>query len=206
MRGMNIDCMLGMTSIIEHGKPMICRDPWMIVCTRPQAEHMAAESLRRDGFEVFLPLGRQVGLMPLRFVPPKKRKLRRRILREDVCLPYPGYLFARRLASKTSLFRLYEISGVAGLCCFGERLATLSDYRVELLRLAMDAGEFDSWQPGLSARDYHLAEIISTALARKVWNGSRKISSYVDDSARTVHLIEEFGRITRVLGPAEEFL
>jgi transcriptional antiterminator RfaH len=57
-------------------------DPWVVVNTRPHAEHAALENLKRQTFEAYCPML------------PKRRSHARRV--EMVLRPlFPGYLFAR---------------------------------------------------------------------------------------------------------------
>lgn len=119
---------------------------WQIVRAKPNAEAVAKASLMREGFEVYYGERRRVMTVPIpaNRISSKARHRRRSETREVVkTYPiYPGYQFVRRLFGEYDLSQCFELPGVIGLCCVGDRPATVEDYTVELLRLAEARGQF----------------------------------------------------------------
>lgn len=184
-----------------------CFDPWIIARSEPNSETKARKSLMRDGFECWFPAGRKITRKGQRFISSKNRHKKRHVMIEGLCTPYPGYLFVRRLTSHRSLWRLYELTGVLGVCAFGEAFATIEDYRIEMMRIHEDAGDYDRWEvTGLSSRDWALATFEQTETAKERWSGKQRVIGRLDTNQRqSLHLVEEFGRITRVIAASTSF-
>lgn len=179
-----------------------CFDPWIIARSEPNREVKARESLMRDGFECWYPAGRKITQKPQRMISSKTRHKKRHVMVEGLAMPYPGYLFVRRLTSHRSLWRLWELTGVLGVCAFGEYFATIEDYRIEMMRIHEDAGDYDRWEvkKGLTPRDWALAQFEQTEAAKERWSGKPRVLGRVDSNHRqSLHLVEEFGRITRIV-------
>lgn len=179
-----------------------CFDPWIIARSEPNREVKARESLMRDGFECWFPAGRKITRKGQRFISSKNRHKKRHVMIEGLTMPYPGYLFVRRLTSHRSLWRLYELTGVLGVCAFGESFATIEDYRIEMMRIHEDAGDYDIWEQkvGMSSRDWALATFEQTEAAKERWSGKPRVIGRLDTNQRqSLLLVEEFGRITRVI-------
>lgn len=179
-----------------------CFDPWIIARSEPNREVKARESLMRDGFECWYPAGRMIRQKPQRMISSKNRHKKRHVLIEGLSMPYPGYLFVRRLTSLRSLWRLYELTGVLGVCAFGESFAMIEDYRIEMMRIHEDAGDYDRWElkVGMTERDWALAEFEQTAAAKDRWTGKARVIGSVDtNQTARLHFVEEFGRITRIV-------
>jgi hypothetical protein len=174
-------------------------DPWFIAKCQPRSHRAARASLQRAGFEAWYPVGRVLKAMPRRMLSPSKRKKKQVVLREDVRTPYGDYIFLRRLFGSFSLMRLFDLNGMAGLCLFGETPATIPDYRIEMLRLSEFDGCYDRCEAKISGRQLQLAEIVSTEAAKERWKDQRATIKVLDGTKRTIHFIEEFGRITRVV-------
>jgi hypothetical protein len=190
-------------SAIEEDKTVPCFDPWMIVRSEPNREFAAYQSLRREGFECWYPAGRKIKALGQRFLPSKTRHKKRHVLIEDLRLPYPGYLFIRRLTSRsqaTVIWRLYELEGVLGVCMFGETVAIAEDYEIQMLRFKEDIGSFDQWDVTLSAKDFGLAEIRRSDAAKDRWETPPAVLGALDtNQGKGLVLVEAFGRITRVV-------
>lgn len=188
---------------IGEQQQMHCYDPWLIGRAEPNRERRARESLMRDGFECWYPAGRRMSALPQRFISSKTRHKKRHVLVEDVRMPYPGYLFMRRLTAVRPLPDLYELTGVLGICTFGEQIATIEDYRIEMMRIHEDAGFYDEASrtlPNMSERDWALAEIRQTDAAKDRWSKRARTLGRLDSNQRGgLHLVEEFGRITRII-------
>lgn len=178
-----------------------CYDQWLIARAEPNRERRARESLMREGFECWYPAGRKVTRLPQRFVSSKTRHKKRHVLLEDVRTPYPGYLFVRRLTSLLPLADLWHLNGVVGVCAFGDQYATIEDYRIDLMRIHEDSGFYDQWRiDGLTNREYQLAEVRQTEAAKERWSSKPRTLGQLDKNHRAgIHLVEEFGRITRVI-------
>jgi hypothetical protein len=188
---------------IEEDRTVHCFDPWMIVRSEPNREQAAWCSLRREGFEAWYPAGRKLKAMPQRFLPSKNRHKKRHVVLEDLRLPYPGYLFVRRMTSQSQAFvewRLYELDGVLGTCMFGERIALAEDHEVQMLRFHEDLGSYDVWDITMSAKEFGLADIRRSDAAIERWEKPPKLLGTLDTNrGGSLHLVEAFGRITRVI-------
>lgn len=183
-----------------------CFDPWLIMRVKTGQEAKAKESLMREGFEVYYPSWREIVsvTIPAEKISSKTRYRRRSERREieRVRLLYPGYQFIRRLFGCFDIFRAYELTGVTGLCCFGETPATLPDYMIELMRLEAAQGENDEWRPSVKIQDIRAAKRQRARQERGEPIPQRPRTREVgrlDESGRTVLFIEELGRITRII-------
>lgn len=184
---------------LDRSRQEHCYDDWIVVKAETNSERRATASLERDGFEVFCPAGRLVKRLPLRFVPPKKRKNKHGYLLVDIRRPYPGYLFCRRLFSRRSYFSLFELDGVLGVCMVGDAFARVADFEVEMRRIAQDAGDYDRIDAVITQKELDLATIRVTKAAEKRWANKPRVVGRVDKPRAMIHFIEEFGRITRVV-------
>jgi transcriptional antiterminator RfaH len=106
---------------------------WYVAYIQPAAERRAAGHLERQGFEVYLPMCRQI---------------RRHARREETVLRplFPRYIF---VAFNIQVDRWRSINGTIGvsnIICHGERPAALPDGVVDKLR----AGELDGGAVPLS--------------------------------------------------------
>jgi len=183
----------------EEGE-LHCFDPWFVARVVSGSHRRAKTSLSREGFEVFYPAGRVLRPLPKRYIPPKKRRSRQLYLQEDVRLPYSDYIFLRYMFGEYPLSRLFDLDGVAGICMSGETFSTVQDYEVETLRLMEFDGVFDRCEvPAVSAKQLMLAHIRKTEAAIERWNDRTVTVAILDESRRTIHFVEEFGRITRVI-------
>lgn len=187
---------------IDEDDTVPCFDPWLIANAEPNREHAAYVSLRREGCEAWYPAGRKIGLMPKRFLPSKTRH-KKHVVLEDLRLPYPGYVFFRRLTSnsmKLNLMRLYELDGVMGLCMFGEHLALAENHEIQMLRFKEDVGDFDEWAPSVNAKIFRLAEVRRSEAAKQRWEKPPQLLGALDtNQGPRLILVEAFGRITRVI-------
>lgn len=188
---------------LDEDRSVTCFDPWIIGRSDPRREYVAQQHLLREGFECWFPAGRLVKRMPQRLLPSKTRHKKRHVLIEDLRSPYPGYVFLRRLAEKSygvQLTRLFEVEGVAGICMFGDQLATAEHWEIQLMQAKEDLGAFDRWEVAISARDFALAEIRRTEAAKRRWDNPPKAIGVLDTTHEgRIHLVEAFGRITRVV-------
>lgn len=178
----------------------VCLDPWFIARCVSGSQRRAKIALAREGIEMFYPAGRLLRLLPLRFVPPKKRTRRGMYLQESLRLPYGDYVFVRYMFGSYPLSRLFDIDGMQGLCLVGDEPATVPDYEVELLRLAEHDGRFDRIEaPKMSEKQLALAFVRRSPAAQERWSDRTLTASILDESRRTIHFVEEFGRITSVI-------
>jgi len=190
-------------STIEEDRTVHCFDPWLIGKSEPNREYAGYCSFRREGFECWYPAGRKISALPQRFISSKNRHRKRHVVLEDLRLPYPGYLFFRRLTQNSQAFdpyRLYELDGVLGVCMFGETVAIAEDYEIQMLRFKEDIGSFDRWELDVTAKNFRLAEIRRSEAARERWDKPPKLLGTLDSNrGGNLHLVEAFGRITRVV-------
>ena len=200
----------GNLSTVDEDKTVHCFDPWLIAKAEPNREQAAYKSLRREGFEAWFPAGRRLKQLPQRFISSKNRHKKRHVVLEELRLPYAGYVFFRRLtqASRTlELGRLYELDGVLGVCMFGEHLAIAEDYEIQMLRFKEDIGAFDEWDIDLNAKAFALSEVRRTDAAKERWEKPPVLLGTLDtNQGRGLHLVEAFGRITRVVAATGDLI
>lgn len=193
---------LGIERVDEDGT-VPCFDPWLIVKSEPNRERAARRSLMREGFECWYPAGRKLKALPRRFISSKTRHKKRHIVIEDLRLPYPGYMFLRRLSERSHravLGRLWELDGVLGVCMFGEQIAIAEHYEIQMMRFKEDIGSYDEWSINLNAKEFKLAEIRRTEAVKERWEKPPKVIGSLDTNRHgSLHLVEAFGRITRVI-------
>jgi hypothetical protein len=193
----------GNFSNLDEDKTVHCFDPWLIAKSEPNREQAAYKSLRREGFEAWFPAGRKIKMLPQRFISSKNRHKKRHVLMEDLRLPYAGYVFFRRLTQASqalSLGRLYELDGVLGVCMFGETIAIAEDYEIQMLRFKEDIGTYDVWDVTMTAKEFALADIRRSDAAKERWDKPPQMLGTLDTTqGRGLHLVEAFGRITRVI-------
>ena len=96
---------------------------WYVAYTQPTAELRAAGHLKRQGFDVYLPLCRQI---------------RRHARREETVLRplFPRYVFVALDLEADRWRSINGTVGVSNLVCHGERPAALPDGVVEGLRIS----------------------------------------------------------------------
>lgn len=188
---------------LDEERTAPCFDPWMILRAEPNREHAAWQALRREGFEAWYPAGRRMRQLPQRFLPSKTRHKKRHVVIEDLRLPYPGYIFIRRMTQHSQaaiLWRLYELDGIVGVCMFGDRVAIAEDYEIQMLRFKEDMGAFDIWDLDITAKAFQLSEIRRTEPAKERWSSAPKLLGTIDSNrGPSLYLVEAFGRITRVI-------
>lgn len=183
-----------------NGNEIHCYEPWIIGQYLEGRHRRAERSLIRDGWEAFYPAGRKIDYLPQNQIPPKKRHRKGYFLRLDLRLPYPGYVFLRRIVpGGTPLTELWKLDGMQGVCMFGEEVATIPDFRIEMMRIHQDAGDYDQYDDRISAKVYRLAEIKVTEAAKDRWSEKPRSLGKLDTNQGSIHFIEEFGRITRVV-------
>jgi len=93
-------------------------DGWFLVQFKPNSHNIAARNLKRQGFEIFLPLHETT------------RRLATRFLSELKPL-FPGYMFIRVDTANTLLRKVNSTYGVAGIVGFGGTPAPVPSGLVE---------------------------------------------------------------------------
>jgi len=180
-------------------------DPWLIAFSQPRVEHVAKASLEREGFECYYPVGKHVTTPPMRTLPSKTRHKRRYEVREEARPVLRSYLFIRRLFGGYDLDNLYELNGVGGICHFGDYVATLPDYEIELLRLAEGYGRFNTYNvSNTGAYRLAVATLADHPDPRSKWTGQTRMIGRLDESDRTIQFIESVGRVIRVIQTAQQ--
>lgn len=187
---------------VDEDSTVPCFDPWLIARAEPNRDHVAYTSLRREGCEAWYPAGRKIRKLPRRFLPSKTRH-KKLVFLEELRLPYPSYVFFRRMtpeSMKLNLMRLYELEGVVGVCMFGEHLAFAEHHEIEMLRFKEDIGEFDDWECNPTARQFALAEVRRSEPAKERWEKPPQVLGALDtNQGPRLYLVEAFGRITRIV-------
>jgi hypothetical protein len=193
----------GRLNDLDEENTVPCFDPWLIARSDVNREHAAWQSLRREGCEAWYPAGRRLRQMPQRFLPSKTRHKRRHVVLEELRLPYPGYVFFRRLTQssmKLNLMRLYELDGVTGVCMFGEHLAQAENHEIQMLRFKEDVGAFDEWDLDLTSKQFALSDVRRSEAAKERWDKPPQVLGALDTNhGPRLYLVEAFGRITRII-------
>lgn len=125
---------------------------WYVAHTKPRQERTAAEQLRRQDFEVYLPLFKVF-----------REPGRRRRAAEDPALTarepmFPRYLFLRPTRATQSLSVVRSTVGVSRLVMFGHQPATLADAAVQTIRQAESLrdiaapADLSPYHPGMAVR------------------------------------------------------
>lgn len=183
--------------------PVQSFDPWIIGYAAPQSEHIAKASLEREGFEVWYPIRKIVTTRPQRSLPSKTRHRRRHEVLERLMPVLSGYLFIRRLTGNYDLGLLRELAGVNGLCRFGEIIATLADFEIEILRLAEADGRYNSYDAAVPnthrvwSADPRMTDEKASPHLRSRWSGAQAPNGRFDKIGKSAHFVEEFGRVLR---------
>jgi transcription antitermination factor NusG len=135
--------------------------PWYAVHTRHQHEHIVAESLTRNGIEIFLPTYSS------------KRKWKDRI--KILSLPlFPSYVFLHGGLDRRGKVR--STPGVYSIVGFGGQAVAISDAEIEAIRIAVQSGLRAEPHPFLQCGDR--VRVTSGPLAGIEGILTRKKSSY----------------------------
>jgi len=98
----------------QHNRAAASREPWIVVNTRPHAEHTALENLQRQAFESYCPMLR------------KRRSHARRV--DMVLRPlFPGYLFTRPGSPGGRWRPILSTHGVRNVVRAGEEPSLIDD-------------------------------------------------------------------------------
>ena len=121
-----------------------CRD-WYVVYTQAKSEVLAAENLKRQGFNVYLPLYKTY-----------KQSLAD-VVYQNVPM-FARYMFFRPGNDTQSIGAARSTRGVSFVLSFGFQMAVLKNVQLEairafeLARSCMDAGQISPFQPGVKVR------------------------------------------------------
>ena len=188
----------------ELGIEVNCLDRWLIAYSRGRSEHIAQHSLGHAHWECFYPLRKVVTMKPARSLPSKTRHRRRFEVVEKIEPVLGGYLFIRPLRRDCDISHLYELQGVGGICRLGDRIATLQDWEVELMRLAEADGKFNIYHqavPGTYLVSMHIDP--RPDFEKKQYEGKSRLSCRLDESEKTVQFRDELGRVLRFIHSTE---
>lgn len=179
---------------------------WYVAHTKPRQERTAAEQLRRQDFEVYLPLFkvfREPGRRHRASAAPPPSDPANTAAADPAPIAhepmFPRYLFLRPTRTTQSLSVVRSTVGVSRLVLFGHQPATLADDAVQAIRqaegLRETAGLADigPYQPGMAVRlrDPALAGV--QALVRAV--SADRVTLLLDILGRPQTVQVEFGRI-----------
>ncbi|WP_368642641.1 transcription termination/antitermination NusG family protein [Castellaniella ginsengisoli] len=179
---------------------------WYVAHTKPRQERTAAEQLRRQDFEVYLPLfkvfrepgrRRRAAVAPTPSDPASTAAADPALTAREPM--FPRYLFLRPTRATQSLSVVRSTVGVSRLVMFGHQPATLADDAVQAIRRAEDLREtagladIGPYQPGMAVRlrDPALAGV--QALVRAV--SADRVTLLLDILGRPQTVQVEFGRI-----------
>ncbi|HUK60486.1 MAG TPA: transcriptional activator RfaH [Stellaceae bacterium] len=149
---------------------------WYAVHTRPASEAKAAEHLRRQGYEAYLPRHR-------RFVCHARRRIA--ALRPL----FPRYLFVGIDRERMAWRPVLSTVGVAGMVLGGGEPMAVPDGIVALLQERERMGAFDELQPALRLRPGDAVRLTEGPFAELVG----RLAAASDDE-RVVVLLEFLGR------------
>lgn len=174
--------------------------PWILLRCVGGMEKSGTEWLERNGFEAWYPKGKIIKTVPLRHLPSKTRHKRaNQQVVERERSAYPGYILTRWMFGEFDLNRVYELPGIIGVCCFGDQVATVPDYEVEIVRVQEARGEFDQFANTQAERIYfyHLAKDATAAENR--YTGSARTLGRACESSALVTFRKTLDRVTRVI-------
>lgn len=176
--------------------------PWCVARSDPsacfgltRALGAAKHSLEREGFESWWPTYEVTVTPPLASLPSKTRHRARLMARREVKPLLGAYFFMRRLWGDFGLGDLWQLQGVSGVCQFGEHVALIPDYEVELLRVACAKGKFDQVQVGAVQGRYPHSIVYEHLAAER----EGRMIKEVDESGRLVQFFEKLGRVVQVV-------
>jgi transcription antitermination factor NusG len=177
-------------------------DRWYIARAKPNMEKAAKEGLERRGFEAYYASWRQVVevRVPLNRISSKTRHRRRTETRRiDQVRPiYPGYIFVRKLWAGFDVQSCYEWPGMLGLCMFSDGPAMIDDWKIEIMRVDEAAGRFDKCRWSIDPKDIRRGAHAASKAEETDKCEARELKR-LDEPTRTIHFVEEFGRITRII-------
>ena len=189
---------------------------WYVAHTKPRQERTAAEQLRRQDFEVYLPLFKV-------FCEPGRRRRASAAAAASAHVPggpglgagssadqgaqtltahepmFPRYLFLRPTRDTQSLSVVRSTIGVSKLVMFGPQPATLADAAVQAIRQAehlrdtADLAELSPYRPGMAVRLQDPALQGVRALIQSV--STDRVTLLLDILGRPQTIQVEFGRI-----------
>lgn len=136
--------------------------PWIVVRTEPRREETAKESLGREGFEVYLPVRKQLVLPPRNTLSHRQRQ---NYFQQGHWEPrpwLPGYLFVKAGYGRTSLRSLHTLVGVIGPVFFGEELALVHASEIAVIRKREAEDTLDTYE-GSSPFGFEVDEEIRIA-------------------------------------------
>lgn len=183
--------------------------PWLLVRTAPRMEKTARLWLLRVGIEAWYAKGRRVSLTPLRRLPSKTRHKRVRQVIAKEFPAFPGYVLARPVFGLNYGRQICELPGVIGACCFGNTVAKVQDYEVEVLRRYENIGIFDIFATSEAEHTYAQQSERAYKLAggaKAVWAGQGKRMYRTCESGEIVTFKQNLGRIDRVISLQEATL
>ena len=126
--------------------------PWYVAHTKPRQEATALENLRRQAFDVYLPMFKTFK------VPRRGRAQPAGEAMTGTEPMFPRYIFLRPSRAAQSLSSVRSTLGVSRLVMFGTQPATirqalLDDIReAESLREQADLAQISPYQPGMAVR------------------------------------------------------
>jgi hypothetical protein len=130
-----------------------------------------------------------------------RHRRRKEVMEIGRVLPiFPGYIFVRRMYGGFDIFQAYELTGVIGLCCVGDRAAEVEDFIIESLRLDEARGKYDDRSVSDDRR--HVRMAVRNYFKRAVNKNPQRIVGTLDESSGSTLFVEELGRVTRIFtGP-----
>lgn len=126
--------------------------PWYVAHTKPRQEALALDNLRRQAFDVYLPM------FKIFKVPRRGRALPAGDALISAEPMFPRYIFLRPTRATQSLSSVRSTLGVSRLVMFGTQPATirqalLDDIRAaETLREQADISQISPYRPGMAVR------------------------------------------------------
>ena len=132
---------------VEGGGPSEAKNhsDWHVVYTQPKSETIAAENLRRQGFNVYLPLY-------------KTHKKSVAVVVSQSVPMFARYVFFRPGHVAQSVSAARSTRGVSFVLSFGFQMAVIKNVQLEVIkgfelaRNSLDAGQISPFQPGVKVR------------------------------------------------------
>lgn len=161
---------------------------WYPVYTKPRQERIARENLKRQSFEVYLPLM-------------KVRRKRRGKWVETIEPMFARYLFVQLEPGTTCMAGIRSTRGVTGLVRFGSALVPVPEPFISVLLQTADAETgVHTPEPGL------LQEGDTVVLTDGPLADLDVIYKAADGDARAIVLLNMLGTETEVVVPVEQVL
>jgi len=188
----------------ESALELHSHDPWLIARYQQQLEKTAMHHLVREGFECWTPSYKDVRQMPLRRIPPKKRRQAAMFVEQVRKKRFPGYIFIRRAAGHFDVNRLFDLRGCGAVVTVSGMPAHVPDLDIELMRLAESDGTHDVYTfHGRAIAHLKVTHLDGDTDIKAQWDTISPRKMLLDDSGKLSLTVDAFGRVARLIAQAD---